>query len=671
MSARGFAVTPWRGVGILISLSAWFALFGALGFLPQACLRFVAAPVVLIGFALPLLALRSPRESSWVKLWVLATFASPPLGALVFGLARLGLPADPALALTFALPALALPLLGKRLDGPEARFERPGRALWVAAGLGLGLAVFVAWRTGTGLAALGYERVAIVQAAQRSFPPTNPFLAGAPWQHAWFSEHLLAYVGRALALEPGAAFTVTIVAFASVVPLALALTFAPLAGNGRVELAAVLGALLGVAAFGLAEPMSGLGAALTGDCATALALSWSTAAGLASAHALRHGRAPWVELCGLFLAFAFLAAPHLGAVAVAAVGLAALICPARPEVRPRLLLALALATLPAVIAARALGLAEPLALAGAEATVHPAFPSALALLAALAAAFVTRASARDGTRAETRVIAAWLGLLAICACLGTALFGWTPALGGSAAGGLLGAGLALWARRSRAAAFAAAALGAGLVFTGGAALERSRADRVGGSRTHDVALALATTEQSSATERDVARALVWLAEELPFRELDPILVVHPGRPLAVDDPDRFGENAAAAVAALVDLDLWCTPGPRGFGERQSVRVEGLTELYETKDKFDRELLRELVQLERPAIVLVTRKDRWRFPWLENKFGPSGFGILKIVDSVGLFVWPAELATNVPAQERAFPEHHFPRGPSVLGREEER
>ena len=98
-------------------------------------------------------------------------------------------------------------------------------------------------------------------------------------------------------------------------------------------------------------------------------------------------------------------------------------------------------------------------------------------------------------------------------------------------------------------------------------------------------------------------------------------------------------------------------------------------LYEFRDErdFDPGLMIELDRLGRPGIAMVCRADRRDRPWLENKFGPRGFRVLKVIGSVALFAWPAEVVASVPEAERAFPGHHFPRRDRepVYGREERR
>lgn len=675
MSDAGRSPRTLGGIALACVAASALAVLGVYDRVPPALARVGAAPVVLGAFALPLLLWRAPRESSAAKLAVLAVLLSPPLGALVFSIARLGLPADRALALTLGAPALGLLALAVPASGRRAVVGEPlGRAAVVALLLGLALAFVVARSLGDGLGAVSFERVALVQAAERSVPPTNPFLAGAPWSRAFGLELLLAWVGLALDVAPPVAASVLVATAAGVLPLALVWTLAPWVADGGGELGGALLALGGIGLVaGRGHSIDGLAGTLVGDPATALATAWLVGGGFAAAHALRHARAPWVELVGAFALFAFAVAPRTALPAIAALALVAAAFPPSAVVRPRVLLALVLATVPALIGARALGLSEPLAWAGAA---RPSWPASIVV--ALATSVVALGPRSLGTGlgpssdAERRALrrhlaaAAALGLVAPLVVDGV-----SPGPGAVAAGLVLGA--ALLARGPRPVRRRAGGLVLVLLAAPGLGRLVGSAPGPGGDDVRVVgrALVLPPNDASSDTERDVLRALAWLARELPFAQRDPILVAHPDRPLALDDDERFAGRAPAVAAALAGLDLWWSPPPSGAGERSAPRRAGLRRLYETKDEVDDELVRELAALDRPGIVLVTRRDRWRYPWLENKFGPLGFEVLKIVDSVALFVWPPALSELVPADERPFPEHHFPRGPAVLGREEER
>jgi len=677
--------TSWCRVSLPCFAGAVVAALGAVGWLDGAWVRVVTHVVVAIGYALPFLAWRSPRESSLVKLLVLSACASPPLGALAFCVLRSWLATDAALAVTFALPAAAaLPL--SRLRGS---FGGPSRVVAAALVVGLGLAGWSFVRSEPlGAALVGFERLALTRALEKAVPPGNPLLAGTPWPYAWPFEGLLAYVASASQVAPHVACAALLSCALLVLPALLALTAAPLVGDAQAELAAVVGGLLGVGAFASGAHWPGLLPGIAGDPARALALVWLAAAGLASAHALRHGRSPWIELVGLFHAFAFALDPRTAALSIAAVALAAVVRPARPEVRPRVLLAGTLSVVPALLAARVLGLGEPRFETGfVETGTSPGngFPAAVAwVLVALAVAALARpgswnraASERLHDAAENSALRTWLALAVLLGLGGSQrVDGVGPAFAGAVAGFVLGAALVRASRRSLAARVAAAGIGALVVASGIRARARVPApDPVERLHTAGRAYVLEPTDESSATERDVLAALRWLALELPFEDRAPILITHPARPLALDDRDRFGERAGALASVLANLDLWCTTRTtHGFVDpngRRPRRLAGAKAIYETRDGFDPELIRELEHLGRPGIVLVTRRDRWRFPWLENKFGPHGFAVLKVFDSVGAFVWPPELAERVPAAERAFPEHHFPSGPAVYGREEER
>jgi len=246
------------------------------------------------------------------------------------------------------------------------------------------------------------------------------------------------------------------------------------------------------------------------------------------------------------------------------------------------------------------------------------------------------------------------------------------ALGVLAAGGLVDAHGAGGARRA-----GAAALALSLVLGLGAhAYGRLRA-RLALARESwpliEEPLAILPAEVPGEVEeaRDLRRTMEWLRRELPFRDRDPVLLVNP-RPAGEEVfRERVGFHPAAVFATL---DLWSEADPkRAGGERRQPRWSAMEAIYRDERDFDPGLMIELDRLGRPGIAMVCRADRRDRPWLEYKFGPRGFRVLKVIGSVALFAWPAEVVASVPEAERAFPEHHFPRRDRepVYGREEKR
>ncbi len=704
-----------RGSALLFAALSALAGLAAMGALPGALLAPCAAPVVLLGAGLPILLPWLRAEPCPLKIAVLAALLSPPLFGAIHLLLRIALSPDPALAATFGAILLLQPLALLRRD----RLARPGRAAWIALGAGLACAALVGLLLLSGnvvrLDGELFGRCALALAIDRGVPPTSPLLAGAAWTEPWLYEGVAVGLMRALRSSPSEAFALLNAWAALLLPLLLFLLAACLWRDGRRGLLAIpLGVLGGSALGGLAwlargfesspvrgldelaralepgRPIAGVGLdpALDGLATIgpgAIAMVVLVGAWLCAAHALARTGPGWAGTCGILHAVALLIEPGPALASLLAAAAAALLLPGRAEARPRLLLALASTGIPALLLLRGM-LGDTL---GMERTWDPslALPAvASATLLAIAAGLALVGPSRDQEPADERAgRRSVLLLLLLAALMGAALPAILPdlsgpmpsslpplALGVLAAGGLVDALGAGGARRA-----GAAALALSLVLGIGAHAYGSLRARLALARESwpliEEPLAILPAEVPGEVEeaRDLRRTMEWLRRELPFRDRDPVLLVNP-RPAGEEVfRERVGFHPAAVFAAL---DLWSEADPkRAGGERRQPRWSAMEAIYRDERDFDPGLMIELDRLGRPGIAMVCRADRRDRPWLEYKFGPRGFRVLKVIGSVALFAWPAEVVASVPEAERAFPEHHFPRRDRepVYGREEKR
>jgi len=628
----------------------------------------VAAPVLLAG-AWPLLARATPGEPSALKLVLFSGLLSPVwLAVLLYGWEWL-LPTRQAWAASFAccaLPALA--------GAPRrVRWERPGRAVWV----GLAAAALAAAGIGALLLGLGngprllHEgalfHAGLAQALERGHPWEHPWLAGTPFPvppaYPW--------LGRVVSVALGVP-TTTALAGCAVLALATSCVSAQLAGAvvwrsaaagaWVVPLACLAGNALGgwsptaagVRSGWLDELARGAPGTEPGELLYGLALffrpapaapacAFALGAWTAAAHALRHGRGPWVGLVALLTVAAGLLHPWIGLATWTSILLVALAHPGERAVRQRVSVALAFAALPVLASWRTFGsgadgaLPEPARLA--RALLGQA--SLLALPAALALGDAWRRRADEGHERGRRTVlllfvsaAVALGSLAFAAgAAGPDLIALLPfPLALLAAGGLLevppGAG------RSRARRVFVLAAGAALAFGGlrasahacaahlrfasveEPALERGRflcPEFAPAERTRGDGL-LSPTVVSTPAQIEDARAVRRRHLALAYEWLRAAARAAPGeRPIlvrAIGPPDPEGRDPDPATL-YADLPLWVDrAGGLAFGHpRWRPRAEGVHGLYSLPQHWDPAFARELEQLGRPVWFLVEERDR--------------------------------------------------------------
>lgn len=436
---------------------------------------------------------------------------------------------------------------------------------------------------------------------------------------------------------------------------------------------------------------------------------------LAAAHGLRHGVRPWPALAGLLLGLAEWIRPGCAWVPGGTVALMAIALPGRPIARPRMLLAVALGMGAPLLLERWSGWSETLAgaLRFGDPGLGPGSWVGVALgIAPLAVSLVLlgRAQGQDRAREFRGVhglalalvgLGLWLrmgpvrglelpdqgggfrpldgGVVGVGGALG--LVGWTalPGLLRARAGEDGVESRTSGAGRPRALGrLPSVALAGAVILLGFAGFARHRELWVEpGWRQAQwplvelpMAYAVAEVEGESEETRDLREALDFLRDGFEARDERPVLLVNP-------EPQNPGATRTAAGFHLgglcSGLDLWTTES-EGLapGELRGARSSGLRSLYRATDGTDITFLRELQRMGRPAVALVTRDDRSDRSWLENKFGPLGFRMLRLFGSVSVYVTPGALAETVDPALRPFPVEHFPRGGEpVLGREEKR
>ena len=352
LAAGGAALTGW-GVG---SSLTWPLI----------------APLVFFGAGLPVVLRWAPIEPSALKLGLFACLLSPPLCTLLsVGLSDLNQTLIEWFDLDLGLGSWSaalwvvagLQLLGL---GRTWRFDRLGRAGWFA----LTLSAAVACCSSSVLLLGGWEPrlggdVQVWNAAAADVilggHLENPVLAGEAFPaHPGFA-FMIATVAGALGTSTAQAAALLTVWAVTTLPVATMLLAAPLWGEvQRVMLAPLIVIACGSSGLGLGRalgwwedlaPDPALGVA-----AGSSALALSAGALLAAAHAVRHGRRPWVGLFAVSAGAATLIAPGLGAWALAAPALAALLRPGVPSVRRDVPLAALAAGLPGLWLARRFGI---------------------------------------------------------------------------------------------------------------------------------------------------------------------------------------------------------------------------------------------------------------------------------------------------------------------------
>ncbi len=352
------ATPPARGarldrLGIVLALLAFVAALAARGVLPGWCLSGAAGVALLASAALPLLARWSPQGADPLKLALFTLALSPFLAALVWSAWHLVFDARDALAataLTFALAHLAS--LGRSVRivaWSRAQFSIVGLAVVLA----LGASLLLLRGNEPRFAGPGILRAAVAMSVDRSLPPLHPWLAGEPWTRAWAADLFAAFSMRALASAPTLVHALFAVFALLLTPLLLFQVAATIWRDSRRSTISVALALFAgcFASRGLKGDRAALDLFLSpGPAAPALMLSLAALA--CAAHALTHGKRPWVGLCALFHGLALLLDFSSAWPAALATLLAALSPYCDVWARPRVLLGIVLAALPGLVQLR-------------------------------------------------------------------------------------------------------------------------------------------------------------------------------------------------------------------------------------------------------------------------------------------------------------------------------
>lgn len=242
-------------IGLATALTAALAALAVFGLLPRAWSGPLAAPLLLFGWARPLLARFAPGEPAPLKLACFSLALSPWIGCGVWLLLRLALPpGEAALELALGL-SLALGVPWQAISPRDrARGPTAGRSGRLAAGLAiaLALALLALGLSGNALRAShhGLLHSALALASDRGLPPDNPWMAGAPLAYYWAWHVFGAFLARALWTAPTVAFAVQNAWALGLAVLATWLLAAPLLQRARSEFLALFLALSGLNLWG-------------------------------------------------------------------------------------------------------------------------------------------------------------------------------------------------------------------------------------------------------------------------------------------------------------------------------------------------------------------------------------------------------------------------------------
>ena len=679
-------------------------------------LRWTAAAVVFLGAGFPILLRWTPREPSLLKLLVFSSLLSVPTVAVVGAMAHATVGASLGWPVTFGV--LALLQLG--CMGRSIRIDSAGKAAIAVFALTLLLAAGWAWLLvgqGNGIrmeADGAIWQAGVARGMLRGAGLENPWLAGTVLEHHPGPAVLVASVAGALRVAPTMASALLSIWCVALVPLLLYLLAAPLWKEWRrTLLASVIGFLgwnawggLGLGAShlqagggvenGTANTWRATHAALTPigpfnelhfggslflpGAGGALGLVFVLGAWLAAAHALRHGRRPWVGLAAVCHGVALCLHPLLGGCAALATGFCAAVA-GRPG-RKRVLFFLGIAVLPGVFLASRFGLAlrphpegaqSPGSLASA---LFVSIPLVLACVS-LGLKGMGQGTAREAERRDERLLVGWLLL---CVLLPMLAIEFAPRWAGPALGrcaslvlGVLAAGglVSAWDRRGlwRAASTIIFVI---LIGGGGRATVRTGLELVAWAP-HDVSVweegehlapafpseaeapgdgttskivASSPAEQAAARgarRRQLAEAYRWLREEFPLRDRNPILVLAVG----ATAQGRVLPNPATLYA---DMPLWVDrwPGAAPTSSRWQPRQVAIQAVFQESDGVTFKRLAELHSLGRPVVFLVTEENRGQTrQFIERELTRSGARECLRVGTVALLCWSPTDAEGMP------------------------
>ncbi|MFT5050944.1 MAG: hypothetical protein ACI8QZ_002351 [Chlamydiales bacterium] len=619
----------------VLAIAASLSFSGLLPIEASAFLRpLCAAPMLLMLAALPALALASPVEPSWLKLGALSGLLSPCWIAAWYLAARTLLAPDASLSVACATTALCAPVAMRRRVGGES-IGTPAFAALLLSGIlvaGVGLLLAGLGATGRLLQPGVVWHAGVAQAIGRGVLE-NPWLAGTDLPtHPSFALLGLLFARCLNLAEPGALAAINLWSLA-LLPTLLYLWAAPLWREPRRVLATPVLALLGWNALGGVLPWGSLeaGASWPGWVAHATpgvgagqvvhglagwlspapwvpALTLATGAWMCAAHALRHAHRPWVGLCAVLHAAAALVDPGLGAAAMLATGLVALLAPGCSGVRPKVLLALLFAALPVLALTRVFSpWAEPaLPLAEWPGPLAVLVPAGLFLAMAAGLVVARTGRPRESTDRTLLLLSGLAALALLCmpfthlqnhlrsaefaraASLPLALlaagglFDWVDRGGWrTAVGVLLGLALAIGSTRSIV-----------HVVTGFRALASSSA-----------------AGELDNSARNLALCYEWLRETPDLREHRPILV----REVA-SARDRIATELTPHPAVLAtNMPMWCDllPELSPANSRWGPRNAQLQSLFNQRKDWNPRIADEWHGVERTMVFVVEESDRRR------------------------------------------------------------
>ncbi len=396
-------------LALVLAALALIAALAARGVLPGWSLPGCAGVALLATAALPLLARWSPTPPDPLKLALFTLALSPFLSGLMWGAWHLVFDGRDALVAT-ALTCAAAHLASLRRSVRSVAWSRAQLSIvGLAALLALCTSLLLLRGNEPRFAGAGLLRAALAMSADRSLPPLHPWLAGEAWSRAWAADAFAAFGMRALDCAPTLVHALVSVFALLLTPLLLFQFAATLWSDSRrsaisTGLALFAGCL---ASLGAQRGHAALDPFLSpGPSAAALMLSLGALA--CGAHALRHGKRPWVGMCALFHGLALLLEFSSAWPAALATLLAALspFCDARA--RPRVLLGIVLAALPGLAQVRWL---EPLAVPLAAESL-PLGAKLVGLFGPVALAIAGVYLARRAIEPQRRVV------LALCALAG-------------------------------------------------------------------------------------------------------------------------------------------------------------------------------------------------------------------------------------------------------------